>query len=231
MLRDYVYFGNTGRGLPTPYRKIRIVNNELYNANLFSLDSGIFYTHGTDGGGTEIAYNVIHDELQPGPLGSGVYLDNATWNYNTHHNVIWVGRETGQHRTAFWVNYPGGTVVSSNGPSVGGSENAGCCSSVYVGGPRIFANNTYKYDYHGGVAGLTAADFPGGQRFAFGANLSVPATMAPPPTSLPDVIVTTLSNANGIFTATVKNQGSAATPAGMTVGYFVDSVYKTTGCP
>ena len=48
---------------------------------------------------------------------------------------------------------------------------------------------------------------------------------------LPDVIVTQLSYANGIFTSTVKNQGTTATPAGVTigVGYLVDGVNKTYG--
>ena len=50
-------------------------------------------------------------------------------------------------------------------------------------------------------------------------------------TSLPDVIVTELSYADGIFTSTVKNQGDAATPEGVpvAVGYSVDGKYKTWG--
>ena len=50
-------------------------------------------------------------------------------------------------------------------------------------------------------------------------------------TPLPDVIVTSLSYANGIFTSTVKNQGTAATPANLTVGvgYWVDGVGQTWG--
>ena len=50
-------------------------------------------------------------------------------------------------------------------------------------------------------------------------------------TALPDVIVTDLSYANGVFTSTVVNQGSAATPEGVavTVGYSVDGKYKTWG--
>jgi pectate lyase len=49
--------------------------------------------------------------------------------------------------------------------------------------------------------------------------------------SLPDVIVTSLSYAGGVFTSTVKNQGTAATPAGIAigVGYSVDGVYRTWG--
>ena len=49
--------------------------------------------------------------------------------------------------------------------------------------------------------------------------------------ALPDVIVTQVSYANGVFTSTVKNQGAASTPAGVTigVGYWVDGVNKTYG--
>jgi len=49
--------------------------------------------------------------------------------------------------------------------------------------------------------------------------------------ALPDVIVTSLSYAGGIFTSTVKNQGTAATPAGVAIGvaYYVDGVYRTWG--
>lgn len=51
------------------------------------------------------------------------------------------------------------------------------------------------------------------------------------PTGLSDVVVTAVSFANGVFSSTVKNQGSAATPAGVAigVGYFADGVYRTWG--
>ena len=57
------------------------------------------------------------------------------------------------------------------------------------------------------------------------------ATVAPMATALPDVIVTSLSYSKGIFTCTVKNQGTAATPAGVIVGvkYSEDGVGKTWG--
>jgi hypothetical protein len=62
------------------------------------------------------------------------------------------------------------------------------------------------------------------------ANLTVPVTTTSSST-LPDVVVTSLSYANGVFTSTVKNQGTAATPAGVTigVGYIVDGSGKTWG--
>ena len=57
---------------------------------------------------------------------------------------------------------------------------------------------------------------------------------APPtvdPSCLPDVIVTSLSYASGVFTSTVKNQGTVATPTGISigVGYFVDGEFRTFG--
>ncbi|MDD5267874.1 MAG: DUF1929 domain-containing protein [Methylococcales bacterium] len=50
-------------------------------------------------------------------------------------------------------------------------------------------------------------------------------------TKLPDVIVTALYYAHGIFQCRVKNQGTAATPAGVYVGvrYSVDGIPKTWG--
>jgi hypothetical protein len=56
-----------------------------------------------------------------------------------------------------------------------------------------------------------------------------PTVTAPSP--LPDVIVSSLSYASGFFTSTVKNQGTAATPAGIAigVGYSVDGVFRTFG--
>ena len=51
------------------------------------------------------------------------------------------------------------------------------------------------------------------------------------PSPLPDVVVTSLSYASGVFTSTVKNQGTVATPSGIFigVGYSVDGVYRTWG--
>jgi len=56
-------------------------------------------------------------------------------------------------------------------------------------------------------------------------------TPPPPPSSLPDVVVTALSYANGVFTSTVRNQGTVATPSGIFigVGYSVDGVFRTWG--
>ncbi|NJD06433.1 MAG: hypothetical protein FIA97_08025, partial [Methylococcaceae bacterium] len=58
-----------------------------------------------------------------------------------------------------------------------------------------------------------------------------PVTAEPPAAAKSDVVVTSLSYANGTFTAVVKNQGTAATPATTYIGvaYYVDDVKRTWG--
>ena len=50
-------------------------------------------------------------------------------------------------------------------------------------------------------------------------------------TPKPDLVVTALNYAGGVFTATVKNQGTAATPTGLSPGilYYVNDTWKTWG--
>jgi hypothetical protein len=69
------------------------------------------------------------------------------------------------------------------------------------------------------------------KRFIFFLALLLSYGYAASAAALPDVIVTQFSYANGIFISTVKNQGTAATPTGVTigVGYLVDGVHKTYG--
>ena len=76
------------------------------------------------------------------------------------------------------------------------------------------------------IISAVAQDTEGNTTTSTGVNVTVDNT-----TLLPDVVVTQLSYANGIFTSTVENQGSAATPAGVVVavGYSVDGKYKTWG--
>jgi hypothetical protein len=62
-------------------------------------------------------------------------------------------------------------------------------------------------------------------------QLSQSITVGSPPPDLPDVVATSVSYANGLFTSTVKNQGTAATPTDTLVGvaYLVDGVKQTCG--
>lgn len=47
----------------------------------------------------------------------------------------------------------------------------------------------------------------------------------------PDLVVTEITYANGVFSSVVKNQGTGDVPSGITigVGYFVDGQWKTWG--
>ena len=80
---------NAGRSilLHRQVQRSRILHNDLSRAGLQMDDLGITYTHGTDGGGTEIAYNFIHDN-QAENLGLGIYLDEGSHNFVIHHNVV-----------------------------------------------------------------------------------------------------------------------------------------------
>ena len=82
------------------------------------------------------------------------------------------------------------------------------------------------------MAGLyrNASNFPS-ILYLDGFTREVVSDVPPPPTSLPDVIITSITYSNGVFSSTVTNQGTAATPSNTTVdvGYSVDGVYRTWG--
>src|SRR5213079_3077112 len=80
-----------------------------------------------------------------------------------------------------------------------------------------------------GLHTLTAVARDAAGNTTISAGVSVTVNNTGP--ALPDVIVTSLSYASGVFTSTVKNQGTAATPAGIAIGvaYSVDGVYRTWG--
>lgn len=68
--------------------KSKIIYNEIREGGLLCNDLGLTYCYDTDGKGTEIAYNWLHDNRATF-LGVGIYLDNTHKNFKVHHNVIW----------------------------------------------------------------------------------------------------------------------------------------------
>ncbi len=78
--RDLVGFGGC--------RRLRFEHNDLYAANMLNDDAAAIYGWGTDGEGSVIAYNWIHDN----PRSNAVYLDNFCKHFIVHHNVIWGSR-------------------------------------------------------------------------------------------------------------------------------------------
>ena len=81
---------NAGRSvlLHRNTKSSRILYNDMSRAGLQMDDLGITYTHGTDGDGTELAYNLIHDN-EADNLGLGIYLDEGSHDFLIHHNVVW----------------------------------------------------------------------------------------------------------------------------------------------
>jgi hypothetical protein len=65
----------------------KILNNHIHHGGILCNDQGLTYSFWTDGKGTEIAYNYLHDNLGEKNQ-CGIYLDNWTYNFNIHHNII-----------------------------------------------------------------------------------------------------------------------------------------------
>jgi hypothetical protein len=83
-------FTKSGRSVLV-HRKLthsKILHNEIAEGGLLNDDLGLTYTYDTDGKGTEIAYNWVHDNYAP-HFGGGIYLDNNHKNFKIHHNVVW----------------------------------------------------------------------------------------------------------------------------------------------
>ncbi len=69
--------------------RVKVLNNVVHDSMLQTTDGGAIYTYGTDGEGSEIAYNLVYNVRTGGFGGGGVYLDNYSSNYLVHHNVVW----------------------------------------------------------------------------------------------------------------------------------------------
>ncbi|MBT4819704.1 MAG: right-handed parallel beta-helix repeat-containing protein, partial [Lentisphaerae bacterium] len=66
---------------------IRITYCDLHHAVMLNDDAGATYAWGTDGKGSVIAHNWVHDSVQDHTV--GIYLDNFDSNFLVHHNVVW----------------------------------------------------------------------------------------------------------------------------------------------
>jgi hypothetical protein len=66
----------------------RILHNDLGHCGWLTCDLGLTYGHNTDFGGTEIAYNLVHDNHAHSTT-MGIYFDHLSHNCVVHHNAIW----------------------------------------------------------------------------------------------------------------------------------------------
>ena len=65
---------------------IKIEYNDIFNYGVMTTDLGATYCYETEGEGSVLAYNWVHD---PKNLCSGIYLDNNSSDFIVHHNVVW----------------------------------------------------------------------------------------------------------------------------------------------
>ncbi|MDF2924612.1 MAG: carbohydrate-binding cenc domain protein [Paenibacillaceae bacterium] len=79
--RDVINMSGLGKNI--------IEHNDLSFGAMICYDTAMIYSPNTDGRGTEIRYNKIHDMNPAAHLGMGIYLDNSTSNFVIHHNVLW----------------------------------------------------------------------------------------------------------------------------------------------
>jgi PA14 domain/Right handed beta helix region len=102
---------------------LKILHNHLYNGGLLTNDLGLTYTFQSDGGGTEIAYNLVHDNFASSES-MGIYLDNGSKNYLVHHNIVW------NVRNALNLNLPSINNKVYNNTLLGWNESVGSGAAV-----------------------------------------------------------------------------------------------------
>lgn len=69
-------------------KNLRIEYNDIYDCGLICTDLGATYCWQTDGAGTVIHHNWVHDVVTKAHT-AGIYLDNGSSNFIVHHNVVW----------------------------------------------------------------------------------------------------------------------------------------------
>ena len=69
-------------------KALEIAYNDIYDCGLLTTDLGATYCWQTDGEGTIIHHNWVHDVVTPAHT-AGIYLDNGSSNFLVHHNVVW----------------------------------------------------------------------------------------------------------------------------------------------
>jgi len=67
---------------------LMIAYNDIHDCGLLTTDLGATYCYQTDGRGTAIHHNWVHDAVTEGHT-AGIYLDNGSSNFIVHHNVVW----------------------------------------------------------------------------------------------------------------------------------------------
>ncbi len=134
-LISYCSIHDTGRDCIQAGGEANIIEHcDIYHMGRMAHDLGGTYNCGSDGGGTEFRYNLVHDNLSEG-LPMGIYLDNFTKNYFIHHNLCWNIKGD-----SIRLNKPSTWCVVVNNTMLGFSDNWGRWKSDWMYG-SLYANN------------------------------------------------------------------------------------------
>lgn len=145
---------NTGRsGLV--HRKATgaaITHNDISRYGALTSDLGGTYCYETDGSGTSLAYNKIHDARSFGTC--GVYMDGGSSNFSIHHNVFWQeSSAAGNIGAGVFLNYPANTNMNVDNNTAWNVVNSGVC----VGNDSQNTNvNMYNNLSNGSITGGTS---------------------------------------------------------------------------
>jgi cell division septation protein DedD len=156
-----------------------VLNNLIHDVMLRTTDGGGIYTYGTNGSGSEIAYNRVYNIHSGGYGAVGVYLDNGSSHYLVEHNVIsecdWaVKLNPPSHDNTIQDN-----VLADSGAPIGTSGDRDMTGTV-------FKDNTYNGKLTPGPGASTV-----GNSYQVAPNLTVAkgagadVTMTPTPTPSP----------------------------------------------
>ncbi|MDM8515446.1 PKD domain-containing protein [Desulfobacterales bacterium HSG16] len=105
---------NGGRYAVDLGENMDVMYNDIYKTHLQITDLGAIYAFGSDGMGSDIGFNLVHDinaqvdSSQHKMGGKGIHLDDDSYNFNIFRNIVW-------NTTA-----PGINVVGVNGTNIDG---------------------------------------------------------------------------------------------------------------
>lgn len=138
----------------------RILNNVIHTVLLQTTDGGGTYTWGSDGAGTEIAYNRIYNVKSGGFGAGGIYLDNFSRNYVVHHNVVW------DSDFALKMNPPNGSNRIYNN-TLAGNKYSVASSGTREMADSMFRNNLFTNRLQIGPGAAADHNLSAGADFRF----------------------------------------------------------------
>jgi len=165
----------------------QVTHNEIYNFGLQTADGGGIYAYDSDGAGTVVAYNSVHDGFNTlnDYWPAGLYLDERSSNYVVHHNLTYnvgdgmivngsssnnqiynntiVGARRGlatlSNKTFTSVNFTNNIIVGSVSTFPGAGFSSNLINATGVNFQSVGSNN---YQLAGGSVGINTGKSLGG---------------------------------------------------------------------